>query len=430
MKDLVSKIFKGDKAIWFIYLVLVVFSVLEVFSSTSTLVYNTGNHWGPITKHVIFIFIGFCLLSVVKLMPYKRYLEINKFLLLGTPVLLLFTLAFMGKVNNAARTVSIGAFGFQPSELAKLTLIIAVANFLSIRGEDGKPVPGTFFKIMLVTIPICALIVSENLSTALLIGLVVLVMMFIGGISKRTLFKFVGTMSILGVLFAIGIHYAIQAGVEIPMGHRFKTWDSRIMTRIQRSPSEKFDINKSAQEGHAYIAIATSNIIGKGPGNSVQRDFLSQAYSDFIFAIVIEEFGIEGAFILLFLYMMLLIKAGRIAQKCKADFPALLVMGLAIMIVTQALFNMGVAVGILPVTGQPLPLISRGGTSILLYSIFIGMMLGVDISATDKADEEPAEDSNEENAEALPAGVVRIDETKEEIPGDPELAKKVDEVFE
>ena len=185
----------------------------------------------------------------------------------------------------------------------------------------------------------------------------------------------------LGLVGAVGVVFllAIPKDSDIPFLHRFDTWKSRIVnfTEKEEVPAAKFDIDKDAQIAHARIAIATSNVVGKAPGNSVQRDFLSQAFSDFIFAIIIEELGLVGGIFVVCLYIWLLVRAGRIAQKCERTFPAFLVMGIALMLVSQAILNMMVAVGLFPVTGQPLPLISKGGTSTLINCAYIGMILSV-----------------------------------------------------
>ena len=166
---------------------------------------------------------------------------------------------------------------------------------------------------------------------------------------------------------------------DLPFLHRFDTWRARIekFTNDNEVPAAKFDIDKDAQIAHARIAVATSHVVGKGPGNSVQRDFLSQAFSDFIFAIIIEELGLIGGAFVVFLYICLLIRVGRIAKKCERTFPAFLIIGIALLLVSQAIFNMMVAVGLAPVTGQPLPLISKGGTSTLINCAYIGMILSV-----------------------------------------------------
>ena len=181
-------------------------------------------------------------------------------------------------------------------------------------------------------------------------------------------------LAIAGVLFL-----EMTKDIDNKFLHRFDTWRTRIenFVKTEEVPAAKFDINRNAQVGHARIAIASSHVVGKGPGNSVQRDFLSQAFSDFIFAIIVEELGLVGGIAVVALYIWLLIRAGRIARQCDRTFPAFLVLGIALILVSQAMFNMMVAVGLAPVTGQPLPLISRGGTSTLINCVYIGMLLSV-----------------------------------------------------
>jgi len=203
-------------------------------------------------------------------------------------------------------------------------------------------------------------------------------MMFIGRVAMKKLVMLFGTLALAGGL-VVAVVLIAPENSEIPFLHRLSTWKSRItnFTDKEEVPAAKFDIDKDGQIAHARIAIATSNFIGKAPGNSVQRDFLSQAFSDFIFAIIIEELGLVGGAFVALLYIWLLIRAGRIAKKCERTFPAFLVMGIALMLVSQAILNMMVAVGLFPVTGQPLPLISKGGTSTLINCAYIGMILSV-----------------------------------------------------
>ena len=233
---------------------------------------------------------------------------------------------------------------------------------------------------MILTGLVFLLIAPENLSTAMLLFGVVCMIMFIGRVSSKKLFGMLGILGLVGGV-AGGILRAIPAKTlhNTPGLHRFETWQNRVSGFFEKEevPAAKFDIDKDAQIAHARIAIATSHVVGKGPGNSIQRDFLSQAFSDFIFAIVIEEMGLVGGIFVVFLYLWLLMRAGRIAQKCERTFPAFLVMGIALLLVSQAILNMMVAVGLFPVTGQPLPLVSKGGTSTLINCAYIGMILSV-----------------------------------------------------
>ena len=265
-------------------------------------------------------------------------------------------------------------------ELAKMAVIIAVSFILSKRQDEEGANPKAFKYIMILTGLVLLLIAPENLSTAMLLFGVVFMMMFIGRVAAKKLLLLAGGL-VLIVALGVGTVVAIPAKTlhNTPGLHRLETWQNRIKGFFDKDevPAAKFDIDKDAQIAHARIAIATSHVVGKGPGNSIQRDFLSQAFSDFIFAIVIEEMGLIGGIFVVFLYLCLLMRAGRIAQKCERTFPAFLVMGIALLLVSQAILNMMVAVGLFPVTGQPLPLVSKGGTSTLINCAYIGMILSV-----------------------------------------------------
>ena len=364
--DLLKNIFKGDKVIWIIFLCLCLISIIEVFSAASTLTYKSGDHWGPITQHSIILMVGAVVVVFLHNVPYKWFQVFPVFLYPVSLVLLAFV-TLMGiitgdRVNGAARWMTFMGLQFQPSELAKMAVIIAVSFILSKKQDEYGANPKAFKYIMILTGLVFLLIAPENLSTAML------------------LFGMLGLLALVGGV-AVGILMAIPAKTlhNTPGLHRFETWQNRVSGFFDKEevPAAKFDIDKDAQIAHARIAIATSHVVGKGPGNSIQRDFLSQAFSDFIFAIVVEEMGLIGGIFVVFLYLWLLMRAGRIAQKCERTFPAFLVMGIALLLVSQAILNMMVAVGLFPVTGQPLPLVSKGGTSTLINCAYIGMILSV-----------------------------------------------------
>ena len=379
--DLLRSIFKGDKVIWIIFLFLCLISITEVFSAASTLTYKSGDHWGPITQHSILLMVGAVIVVLVHNIPYKWFQVFPVFLLPLSIGLLAFVM-LMGfvtgdRVNGAARWMTFMGIQFQPSEIAKMAVIIVTAFILSKGQDEDGANPKAFKRIMIITGVICLLIAPENLSTAALLFGVVFLMMFIGRVSAKKLLILIGGLASVGV---IAVAFLLMTkNSDIPFLHRFDTWRARIekFTSDKEVPAAKFDIDKDAQIAHARIAVATSNVVGKGPGNSVQRDFLSQAFSDFIFAIIIEELGLVGGVVVVFLYICLLIRVGRIAKKCDRTFPAFLIIGIALLLVSQAVFNMMVAVGLAPVTGQPLPLISKGGTSTLINCAYIGMILSV-----------------------------------------------------
>ena len=370
--DLLKSIFKGDKVIWIIFLFLCLISITEVFSAASTLTYKSGDHWGPITQHSIILMVGAVIVVLMHNIPYKWFQVFPVFLLPASAILLVLVM-MMERINGAARWMTFMGIQFQPSEIAKMAVIIVTAFILSKGQDEDGANPKAFKRIMIITGIICLLIAPENLSTAALLFGVVFLMMFIGRVSAKKLLILIGGLASVGV---IAVAFLLMTkNSDIPFLHRFDTWRARIekFTSDKEVPAAKFDIDKDAQIAHARIAVATSNVVGKGPGNSVQRDFLSQAFSDFIFAIIIEELGLVGGGVVVFL----LIRVGRIAKKCDRTFPAFLIIGIALLLVSQAVFNMMVAVGLAPVTGQPLPLISKGGTSTLINCAYIGMILSV-----------------------------------------------------
>lgn len=394
--DLIKDLFKGDKVIWIIFLFLCLISVVEVFSAASTLTYKSGDHWGPITQHSVILMVGVFIVVLVHNIPCKYFSVLPFFLLPLSCVLLLFVMG-MGildsgeRVNGAARWLNFFGIQFQPSEIAKMAVIIVTAFILSKFQEEDGANPKAFKYIMWITGIVFVLIAPENGSTAALLAGVVFLMMLIGRVPWKQIGKLVGTVG-LALTLLVSVIVIIPPSVyeNVPGTHRFSTWQSRIKGFFEDKgniPAAKFDIDKDAQVAHANIAIATSNVIGKMPGNSVQRDFLSQAFSDFIFAIVIEELGLLGGAFIVMLYLWLLIRAGRIAKRSDKHFPAFLVMGIALLLVSQAMLNMMVAVGLFPVTGQPLPLISKGGTSTLINCAYIGMILSVSRYVAEKEEQ-------------------------------------------
>ena len=409
----ISNIFKGDKVIWMVFFLLCMISIVEVFSASSTLTYKSQDYIRPITYHTGTLIFGFVVAVVTLNIPCRYFKLMTPLLILFSFFTLIWVLFAEAKVGDAGRWISILGFTFQPSEIAKGTLVLATAQILSaMQNEDGAD-PKAFKFIMILAVPLILLIFVENFSTAALLGIVILLMMFIGRVNWRYLAGLVGVVIVFAGMFLAFIMLAGHDERELAemkknqsietlatakkeestidkIFHRADTWKSRIMkfSNSKEVTPEEYDLDKDAQVAHANIAIATSNVIGKGPGNSEERDFLSQAFSDFIFAIVIEEMGIFGAFAVVALYVFLLFSAVRIANRCENNFPAFLVMGIALLLVIQAMFNMMVAVGLVPVTGQPLPLISKGGTSTIINCAYIGAMLSVSRTAKKREEAE------------------------------------------
>ena len=418
---LIKDLFKGDKVIWIIFLFLCLISIVEVFSAASTLTYKSGDHWGPITQHSVILMVGAVIVVLVHNIPCKYFSVLPFFLLPLSCILLLFVMG-MGiitgdRVNGAARWMTFFGIQFQPSELAKMAVIIVTAFILSKLQEEDGANPKAFKYIMWIIGIVFILIAPENGSTAALLFGVVFLMMVVGRVPWKQLGRLVGTVG-LGLTLLVSVIVVIPPSVyeNIPGTHRFSTWQSRIKGFFEDKgavPAAKFDIDKDAQVAHANIAIATSHVIGKMPGNSVQRDFLSQAFSDFIFAIVIEELGLLGGAFIVMLYLWLLIRAGRIAKRCDKYFPAFLVMGIAMLLVSQAMLNMMVAVGLFPVTGQPLPLISKGGTSTLINCAYIGMILSVSRYVIQKEEQRKREEQQAADEQLQMAAQALVTQARE-----------------
>lgn len=412
--------FKGDAVIWSVFFFLCIISIIEVFSASSHLSFKTGNYLSPVLKHCALLAVGVVVMICTMNIKCRYFKLVTPFALLFSFLMLIIVLCVGESTNGSQRWIDFLGIQFQPSEIAKGALILATAQILSAMQTPEGADKRAFKYIMIVCVFIIPLIMVENLSTAALLCIVVFMMMFIGKVPKLQLGRLLGIVAltlatVVTMVMVFGNdeaaaadkmkdnkHLIVQQQTEEKdenvlekVFHRFDTWKARIDNFLSDEyvAPEDLDLNgKDAQTSHANIAIATSNLIGKGPGNSVERDFLSQAFSDFIYAIIIEEMGIFGAFIVCMLYIILLFRTATIANRCANTFPALLIMGFAMLLVVQAMFNMAVAVGLVPVTGQPLPLISKGGTSTIINCVYIGVILSVSYSAKkkDDMDEEPA----------------------------------------
>ena len=407
MNKTIGNIFKGDKVIWIVFFMLCMISLVEVFSASSNLTYKSNNFIMPIMKHAIMLAVGGFIAVVITNSPCRYFKLATPFLIFISLVTLSWVLIAGESINGANRVIELAGQTFQPSEIAKGTIILSEAQILAAmqteRGADRK----AFKFILFISLLMIFLIGLENLSTALLLFASMFLLMFIGRVPWIQLGKLAGTclgLALIGILLIeiVGDDTKVEdpkltkvEEVAKPkkersfiekLFHRADTWKARInkFTDDKEVAPQDYDLDKDAQVAHANIAIVSSNVIGKGPGNSVERDFLAQAFSDFIFAIIIEEMGLFGATLVVFLYIVLLFRTARIANRCDNNFPAFLCMGLALMLVLQASANMLVAVGIVPVTGQPLPLISKGGTSTIINCAYIGAILSVSRTAKKK----------------------------------------------
>jgi cell division protein FtsW len=408
-QNFIRRYLKGDLPIWSIFLFLCLISVIEIYSAGSFFVNNKENHTSELIKHSLFLLSGGALAFAIHRMPFKWvrvlgyfFLVVSIFFLLilavipasYLPNITIAGIPLLGVVveNDAARWIAIFGVKFQPSEFAKLAVIIYLASLFT--GEPKKSLLLTsiakwrkkeltdayaeklkFFVGAGALLLVCALIFPENLSTSVLLLGVGVTLFFIAKISLKRLF--IGLFSILAVgALAFLLIKSIPADSMEKVGlSRAKTWENRIESFMGEDDNSKYIYNDAtSQVVHSQIAIARGGWLGVFPGNSIQRDYLPQAYADFIYAIIIEEMGLIGGVAVILLYLMFLYRAGILAKKSQYDFPALLVLGLAIMIVSQAFISMAVSVHLGPVTGQPLPLLSRGGTSIIITWIYIGII--------------------------------------------------------
>lgn len=368
---------RGDKVIWAIVIVLSLVSVLAVYSSTGSLAYRMqkGNTEYYLFKQLSVLVLGVLIIYIAHRVNYTVYSRIAVILFLISIPLLLYTLLFGSTINEASRWIRLPVINltFQTSDMAKLALFMYISRQLSRKQKIIKDFKKGFLPIMAPVCIICLLIMPANMSTALMLGASCMLLCFIGRVNIKHLAALVG-VGILGTALIISV--VLLTGVG---GGRVATWKSRI--EHFRDHDNKEDQPYQVQQ--AKIAIAGGGILGRGPGNSEQRNFLPHPYSDFIFAIIIEEYGLLGAALLVGFYMIFLFRSIRIFKRCPYAFGAFLSIGLSFTLVIQALANMAVAVNLMPVTGITLPLVSMGGTSIWFTSLAIGIILSVSRTVED-----------------------------------------------
>ena len=374
-----------DRVYWLLFGLLIIVAILALFSASSTLAFAHGNTLSPILDQMLFICAGVLVAFIVQFIP-SHYIRICGYIgLLISIGMLLLTYAGMGvTINGATRWLRIGGIVFQPSELAKLTLIIVVADLLSrIKNKDDEK--KYFFIVLGITGFVCLLILFNNLSTTLLLGGIVFLLFFLA----RVHIKYWGSVFLITVALLVGGYFMVKEvyvkpgrQIEASLMQRAITWVNRVDAMVEefKAPGDsKQSLEENYQRTIAKVAIAHGGAspVGVLPGNSTERDFLPQAFADYIFAIIVEESGLIGSCLLMLLYLSILFRSCLISSKY-ADYSAMLmVMGLALMLTCQALVSMMVSVGIGPVTGQPLPLISRGGTSALVTSLYFGIIMCV-----------------------------------------------------
>jgi cell division protein FtsW len=368
MAGTLKKYFKGDPVIWIVILLLSIFSLLAVYSSTGSLAYRFqgGNTSYYILKHATILAMGIVITYVTHLIPYKYFSRIAQVLLVLAIPLLIVTLIFGVTRNQASRWLTVPGLGltFQTSDIAKLAIVMYIARILAKKQENIKDFQTAFKPIVIPLMIICLLVLPANLSTSMLIFATSFILMFIGRINLKYLFGMVGVIIILmGSFIAIALSYDWQG--------RIGTWKNRIENYTSSDGGDSYQVSQ------AKIAIVSGGLVKLRPGKSIQRNFLPHPYSDFIYAIIIEEYGLVGGAVVLVLYLWLLFRSAVLVKKSSRTFPAFLAIGLAVMITFQAIINMAVVVNLLPVTGQPLPMISMGGSSLLFTCVALGIIQSV-----------------------------------------------------
>lgn len=364
---------KGDYMMWFIIVVLSLWGLLAIYSSTGALAYK--NKGGMVEIYLLqqmaLLAAGFLVMFFIHSIHYRYFLSISKILLWLSYPLLIYTLIFGIEINGARRWVNILGITFQASDFAKLAIVMFVIRELARKQESIDDFKKTFLPILGHITIICMLIAPENLSTALVLFTTCMVILFIGRVKIAHLALIGGGVTLAGTLLFLILFFTPESALENT--GRMLTWKKR----IENFGKTEVDTDKSYQNDHAKIAIATGGVFGKLPGNSTERNYLPEAYSDFIYAIVAEEYGLIGALFMLLLYLLFLYRSMRIVFKSPKAFGALLAVGISFSLVMQALINMAVAVNLFPVTGLTLPLVSKGGTSVILTSIAFGVIMSV-----------------------------------------------------
>lgn len=383
MNGFLKRTLQGDKVVWMIFIILVGISILSMFSASSYLVSRSGSIQGPILRHVMFIVAGFVVIILVQLIEFK-WMKIIGYLGLVISIILLFVTLFSGvEQAGAARFLKLGGFQFQPSEIAKVSLIICIAHQIEyMQNEDYQR---KYYYIVVAFIFItCGLIFLENLSTAAILFTTTMVMMFIADVKfKRLLLTCLFVVTLVGIIIGVAAMipeetYRESDSKVLGLFERAYTWVARLDNFSESAGENKYVITDSNyQEAHAQIAVARGGFLPHLPGSSQQRNFLPEAYSDFIFAIIVEEGGFFAGVFVIMLYLILLYRAGTVARNSSSLFGAVLVIGVTLLIVLQAFIHVGVSVHLGPVTGQPLPLVSRGGTSTLVNCFYFGVIINV-----------------------------------------------------
>jgi cell division protein FtsW len=358
---------KGDRTIWMIIAVLSLFSILAVYSASGWEAWRSrgGDTTVFLVKHMVLMAFGFMIIYLCHLLHYRQYQRFAPLMILIAIPLLMFTLAFGRNINDASRWISLAGFSFQPSEFAKLALIIYIARELTRKQDYITSFKDAFMPILVPVLIVCGLIAPANLSTAAVLFATCIMLMFIGRVS----WKYIFLLGMLGVVVLVGLIAIGKLYPEVGLV-RVDTWISRL-NEFSNAEDGGYQVQQ------AKIAIAKGGIIGQGPGNSMVRNYLPYAHADFIYAIICEEYGLLGGTIVLALYILLFLRNVKLVTRSPKAFGAFLAIGLSLLLTVQALANIAVNVNLVPATGLTLPLISMGGTSLLFTCVSLGMILSV-----------------------------------------------------
>ena len=387
MNKFLAKTLQGDRVVWIIFALLFGISMVEMFSASSYLVHLTGSVHYTILRHLMFFAIGFMGMMIVQMIDFKYIRLLGYAGLVFSWGLLILTMFFGTEQAGAARWIEIGGFQFQPSEVAKLSLIIVIADQVE-RLQNVEKQNKYFWYVIGAVVLTCGMIFTENFSTAAILFVITMTMMWIGEINWKKLAT-VCSAVVGAVLLILFVAWIIPENVyneydnpAVKVFKRAYTWVARIENFFEADAEtvSKFKIKADGsnfQENHAQMAVARGGFLPHGPGTSMERNYLPEAFSDFIFAIIVEELSVWMGLFVIGLYLCLLFRAGRVARQSDSLFCAILVIGITMLIVLQAFIHIGVSVHLGPVTGQPLPLISRGGTSILVNCVYFGLIISV-----------------------------------------------------
>lgn len=372
-----ERLFQGDKIIWIVFFIICAISGVEVFSATSRQISDSGSYWSPVIRHLMFLAAGIFIIWFINLYSIDQVKKIGKyFYLAGVAGIIWAQFDSSSQINGSARWISLGFITFQPMEFVKLGLVMLTAKIIAGHQDSKGTKETALISILKLGLLPILIILKENLSTAFILSLTLFLMLFIAKAPWKQMLKVVGICTAIGVVGICAIMLTPDSVAKGDgFGNKVITWKNRIKDMGNSDPIDPATYQiVDDQRAHANMAIASSHLIGCGPGNSVQRDNIPHAYSDFIYAIILEELGLIGGIFVLLLYLTLLYRCGKIANRCEKMYPAMLAIGIGIIIVSQAMLHMYISVGDF-VTGQPLPLISQGGTSVMINCVYIGILL-------------------------------------------------------